>query len=257
MPYDDQDVIVCRPNETHWIENRAPGQQYCFGVDGVGAETIPSDVYRLSTELAEVRDMLLRSYTESASSHDARVQLLCGLAIAVMENSLKQPQDLPSKLQLVREKIEEHYAEEWDTTTLAYAVDLSPDYLRHAFKSAYGVSAARHLEATRLTAARRILESTDEPIAEVARLCGYRDAGYFARRFRHEIGIAPTEYRRSAEHEHDSTIRYDNNLYIAHCEREHAEPLMPTRKAPDSRRTTNTRSSDQFVPGTRRSSHAR
>lgn len=49
----------------------------------------------------------------------------------------------------------------------------------------------------RIERARRLLASSTMPITEVAALCGYPDAAYFATVFRRVTGVSPREYRRS------------------------------------------------------------
>ena len=48
--------------------------------------------------------------------------------------------------------------------------------------------------------AKRLLETTDEPIARVGELSGYPDQFYFSRNFRKETGENPTKYRKSRRH---------------------------------------------------------
>jgi AraC-like DNA-binding protein len=45
--------------------------------------------------------------------------------------------------------------------------------------------------------ARRLLADTDLTVAEIARRVGYREAGYFVRRFRTAHGVPPVAWRRA------------------------------------------------------------
>jgi AraC-like DNA-binding protein len=49
----------------------------------------------------------------------------------------------------------------------------------------------------RMREARRLLADTDLTVAEIARRVGYRDAGYFVRRFRTAHGVPPVAWRRA------------------------------------------------------------
>ncbi|WP_246106412.1 helix-turn-helix transcriptional regulator [Pseudonocardia kunmingensis] len=49
----------------------------------------------------------------------------------------------------------------------------------------------------RMVEARRLLAETDLTVETVGARVGYRDPGYFARRFRRAHGTAPLEWRRA------------------------------------------------------------
>jgi AraC-like DNA-binding protein len=56
----------------------------------------------------------------------------------------------------------------------------------------------RYLTGIRMKEAKRLLATTDEPIARVGELSGYPDQFYFSRTFRKEAGENPTEYRKNS-----------------------------------------------------------
>ena len=49
----------------------------------------------------------------------------------------------------------------------------------------------------RMQEARRLLADTDLTVAEIAGRVGYREAGYFIRRFRTAHGVPPATWRRA------------------------------------------------------------
>ena len=65
-----------------------------------------------------------------------------------------------------------------------------------AFKAAYGTSPAAFVADARIERAIELLNSTDEPIAHIARAVGYRKPGAFAEAFRRRTGVPPSAYRR-------------------------------------------------------------
>ena len=68
--------------------------------------------------------------------------------------------------------------------------------LKAAFKAAYGTSPAAFVADARIERAIELLNSTDEPIAHIARAVGYRKPGAFAEAFRRRTGVPPSAYRR-------------------------------------------------------------
>ena len=63
--------------------------------------------------------------------------------------------------------------------------------LKAAFKAAYGTSPAAFVADARIERAIELLNSTDEPIAHIARAVGYRKPGAFAEAFRRRTGVPP------------------------------------------------------------------
>lgn len=68
--------------------------------------------------------------------------------------------------------------------------------LDRMFQEGIGRSAAREWLLLRLERARELLQETNVPITEVARLSGFRDATYLTQCFRRKLGTSPTAYRR-------------------------------------------------------------
>lgn len=52
-------------------------------------------------------------------------------------------------------------------------------------------------EEARLATARSMLSSSDAPVKEIAAMCGFASANYFARLFHSRTGLAPLAFRRS------------------------------------------------------------
>jgi transcriptional regulator GlxA family with amidase domain len=85
----------------------------------------------------------------------------------------------------------------WRVQELADLADLSASRFAHLFRRAVGVSPARYLQQLRMRRASDLLARTSLPVAEVMRLVGCPDPSHFARNFRDQFGIGPSEYRRS------------------------------------------------------------
>lgn len=84
----------------------------------------------------------------------------------------------------------------WTVDELARAVALSRSALSERFKAATGEPPRRYLTRLRLTRAAEELRTTDAPIYEIARRCGYDSEVSFSRAFRRAVGVSPGRYRR-------------------------------------------------------------
>ncbi len=78
---------------------------------------------------------------------------------------------------------------------LARRARMSPSLLAHRFTEQIGETPMRFLERCRIDRAKRLLISTNLPIADVAAECGFDDAFHFSTRFRRMVGRSPRAYR--------------------------------------------------------------
>jgi AraC-like DNA-binding protein len=80
---------------------------------------------------------------------------------------------------------------------VARKLDVSPNYLSRLCRERGGKSFVELLTGLRLEKAAAMLRAVELPVAEVAKACGFSDAGYFIRRFRRGYGVTPGAYRSS------------------------------------------------------------
>ncbi|WP_435527611.1 helix-turn-helix domain-containing protein [Microbacterium aurantiacum] len=78
---------------------------------------------------------------------------------------------------------------------LAAFVGVSPSHLAALFRQATGGGVVAHHLSLKMARARRLLDTTDLTVAEVARQVGMDDAFYSSRQFRKTHGASPTAYR--------------------------------------------------------------
>lgn len=78
---------------------------------------------------------------------------------------------------------------------LAETAGLSPRHLQRRFTAELGISPASYVERVRVEAAQTALTSTDDPVATIARRCGFGTAETLRRSFHRKVGVAPSDYR--------------------------------------------------------------
>jgi len=96
----------------------------------------------------------------------------------------------------VRRYIVENLSGDLSVEALAQRACMSARHFARTFTAETGVTPARYVESVRIEAARRALEDTLEPIAGVARVCGFGTAETMRRSFLRALGVGPAEYRR-------------------------------------------------------------
>ena len=92
--------------------------------------------------------------------------------------------------------VRDHLDADLSCDALARRACMGQTKLKAAFKAAYGTSPAAFVADARIERAIELLNSTDEPIAHIARAVGYRKPGAFAEAFRRRTGVPPSAYRR-------------------------------------------------------------
>ena len=101
-----------------------------------------------------------------------------------------------SALQEVQRWVAANPAADHRIAGLAGRMKLSPRHFARLFHSEVGITPAAWVEATRVAAARRLLEEGRNAPKQVAALCGFADADTLRRAFARHVGVSPAEYRK-------------------------------------------------------------
>ncbi len=102
-------------------------------------------------------------------------------------------------LAAVFDVIESRFGEPISLRDVADAVGLSPGHLTTVVGDRTGRTVQQWITERRMREARRLLADTDTTMAALAARVGYRDAGYFIRRFRGSHGVTPAQWRRAGQ----------------------------------------------------------
>jgi AraC-like DNA-binding protein len=93
--------------------------------------------------------------------------------------------------------VEEHYQENVGLAEMAEALNMSIGYASGLFRELVGVNFKDYLRAWRIREAKRILESGEVLVKDLARRVGYLNTQTFIRAFMREAGLPPGQYMRS------------------------------------------------------------
>ncbi|HAG70515.1 MAG TPA: DNA-binding response regulator [Lachnospiraceae bacterium] len=97
----------------------------------------------------------------------------------------------------LKQYLKKNFRTEVDLGEVASRFGFTSAYLSRIFSKEYGESPSRYLTRIRIEEAKKLLVSTNEPVARVGELSGYPDQFYFSRTFRKETGENPTAYRKT------------------------------------------------------------
>lgn len=144
---------------------------------------------RLDAELRERRD----GYRAAALAHLTLLLVdVARLAEGVVADLRLNREPLLSDVFAV---IERRYTGPLSLRDVAAAVGLTPGHLTTRVRERTGRTVLEWITERRMLEARRLLATTDVPVAAVGRAVGVPDPGYFARVFRREHGVSPLAWR--------------------------------------------------------------
>lgn len=101
------------------------------------------------------------------------------------------------QIRTVSEYIEQHYAENIRLEQLISLSGMSKNKFIQTFSEVFNMTPWHYLTTIRLNAVRKLLETTDKLLSEIASETGFFDQSHLTRTFKKERGITPGEYRRN------------------------------------------------------------
>jgi AraC family transcriptional regulator of arabinose operon len=94
--------------------------------------------------------------------------------------------------------IENNYHNTIDLKDIMRAVALSHSSLTQLFKKELGMTPIKYVWHYRILIAERMLASTNLPMQNIAKRCGFQTAQHFSRKFEESHGCTPTAFRNAA-----------------------------------------------------------
>jgi AraC-like DNA-binding protein len=117
------------------------------------------------------------------------------LLFQVLNKTIESPcLGLQASLEQIRQYLEIYYHENLSMERLAQGIGVSSRHFRRAFKQRFGINATDFVTDLRISQAKRLINTTKQPIAQIARQVGYQDESHFRRTFKREMGIPPAIY---------------------------------------------------------------
>lgn len=167
----------------------------------VGALTL----YIYLLRLRRKHDLLSARYSEKVVLETRGMPTLAGVDNDSASDSAEQEQGgrLHSEadrqfLERLAASVEAHLSDSsLTTTTLADEFCLSPRQFSRRVKDLTSIDTTHYIRAARILRARTLLTDTDLPISEIAAQCGFETLSYFSRIFRQDVGLSPTDYRKT------------------------------------------------------------
>ncbi|MCM3630871.1 AraC family transcriptional regulator [Paenibacillus glycanilyticus] len=151
---------------------------------GAAIEEMRSEFTRLEPHYEAVVRSLLVQFMSFVNRYFAKEQERGASRLRGMET-----------IRQVLNAMEADVAHPWTLKELAAYAHLSPSRFSALFVQTVGTSPLDYLIQLRLSAAVRLLESTDKKMIEIAEITGFRNLSNFNRLFKQHIGKQPSELR--------------------------------------------------------------
>lgn len=84
-------------------------------------------------------------------------------------------------------------------TKVADRFNVSVYSLSRIFKKQFGMGFSEYINGKRVEKSKEFLQKTDLSIREISTMVGFSDSNYFAKIFRNNVGVSPTEFRKVGE----------------------------------------------------------
>ncbi|MCM3748813.1 AraC family transcriptional regulator [Paenibacillus pasadenensis] len=190
------------------LQDRQPFHKYwCHFTASVGAFDLfqwinaplcidipdPDRMKQLFAELTElhIRRTLVSVLREKAIMLEIISTFLEQMPVQVLKHRSEDMQ----RIRFIQDYVEAHLQESLSVNDMAAALHLHPNYFISYFKKQFGMPPAKYVNRKRMDKARLLLASTSLSIKEIAERAGFPDTQHFAKSFRKETGLSPTEYR--------------------------------------------------------------
>jgi AraC family transcriptional regulator len=189
-----------------------PGELHGNQFEGAGADVLTIEPFAgVLREVGHMRDPAVASLARRAASELRTPDQVTPLAVeglvlellAVAARSReataattgrRPPRWLGEARAFVHDRGQEHLR----IADVASEVGVHPAYLARTFRSHFGTPLGSYARRLRLTWAANQLNSTDDPIAQIALEAGFFDQSHFTRAFRQNYGMTPLAYRNAS-----------------------------------------------------------
>ena len=158
----------------------------------------PFDKYIHIEDMEAERDTFIRMsniFTSAEGQYRAQISAMLKL-ILLKASETADENALPARMvEELDSYIRENCSDEISNTEIGAVFGYHPFYVSKLLKDKKGITLRQYIIGYRLKLAKRMLELTDKSAAEIAEICGFTDASYFAKTFKGAFGESPKEYR--------------------------------------------------------------
>ncbi len=157
----------------------------------------------LNDNYVTIARMMIREISNHLNSFELACNYYMNLLLIEIERETNYNYSSASKekkskdCRFVKEYLDAHYTENITLDVLSEKSEMNKYYLVHSFTKTFGCSPISYLNEKRIEESKRLLETTNLSIAEIAVEIGFSSQSYFSQSFKKNTYMTPNEYRRS------------------------------------------------------------
>lgn len=167
----------------------------------------PGQILLESALVGSLLEQILEEYARFGNLADEAAATYLRAILSLLTQSQRRAKKQPFRYfdatglaplsQRIVEYLERHYDRELSLEELADAMDYNKSYLCVAFKKDAGLTILDCLNTIRIRRAAELIVYSDQPLSQVAELCGFASVSHFNRVFLKYVGATPGQCRRA------------------------------------------------------------
>ena len=132
--------------------------------------------------------------------HEQNLDELCALlqnmVVSFIESTFNNKDQGNLHIRKALQYIASNYGSHISLTDVAEVAELSPSYFSAMFSKVIGMSFRDYLCYVRVEESKRLLQSTNYSMAEIATAVGFPDQSYYCKAFKRLVGVSPGKFRK-------------------------------------------------------------
>lgn len=209
------DLIIVNPNRMHteFNDGENPLEYMVLGINNLSFQTQITEkgdesLFHLTDCRSEIRFCLEIIFRELRSQKEHSIPIcanfLDALLLLITRNTdtafhTASTTKTSRECLFIEQYINEHFSEDITLDSLSQLTYMDKYYLGHVFKKHTGDSPIRYLIKRRISEAKYLLETTNYSASKIAQYIGFSSQSYFSQAFFKEVGMTPTQYRKTFE----------------------------------------------------------
>lgn len=127
---------------------------------------------------------------------DELCALLQNMVVSFIESTFNNKDQGNLHIRKALQYIASNYGSHISLADVAEVAELSPSYFSAMFSKVIGMSFRDYLCYVRVEESKRLLQSTNYSMAEIATAVGFPDQSYYCKAFKRLVGVSPGKYRK-------------------------------------------------------------
>lgn len=205
------DIIIINSNELHLISSKTKPVYHCFiiGLEFFKQNGFDIEKFRFATkfnddEAAKLIIEAIRYFKQEDKSSRFFVPNMRSIALLLASRLYTYHSEKISSAKKSVQKdyikkgleyINENYCSPLTLEVISQNINISKYHFLREFKLYTGYTATKYISILRCEQAKKLLETNDYAVSEVANMVGYENLSHFSKTFKAYSGLLPSEYR--------------------------------------------------------------